>query len=75
MAALLVDAYRSWAKLGLNPKAASYAATDVVADLAYKEVWLLEKAATSRPRDEVRRPGPATAGSTDVRETMERWHG
>jgi ribosomal protein S18 acetylase RimI-like enzyme len=42
VAALLVDAYRSWAKLGLNPNAASYTATDVVADLAYKEVWLLE---------------------------------
>jgi ribosomal protein S18 acetylase RimI-like enzyme len=42
VAALLVDAYRLWTKRGLNPKAATYTATDVVADLAYKEVWLLE---------------------------------
>lgn len=42
MAALLVDAYGSWTKRGLNPKAATYTATDIVADLAYKQVWLLE---------------------------------
>jgi GNAT superfamily N-acetyltransferase len=43
VAALLRDAYRSWTRLGLNPKAAMYGAADVVKDLHAKEVWLLER--------------------------------
>jgi predicted N-acetyltransferase YhbS len=44
VAAVLRDAYRSWTKLGLNPKAATYTAADVVNDMrAKKEVWLLER--------------------------------
>lgn len=44
VAAVLVDAYRSWTDLGLNPKAATYKAKDVRDDLATKEVWVLEEA-------------------------------
>lgn len=62
VAALLVDAYRSWTDRGLNPKAATYTAQAVIADLTQKEVRLLEDRAklvgtvTLRTRRVGRRP-------------------